>query len=185
MRAWSPYLFAPLILIVAALPGCSGCSSEQVNQSRPPSASESQPAADSVTATESSEPSKTELENRNQSPATPEPAESAKKSNPSETLPEGDGPSTSAGASGAGVAPESQIQQWLEAARREQQKGQNGQAYAYAADASGLLRKVKDPRQRQTLQTQVDAILAAVEPAIERKFNGTDTLTDSKPLIEK
>lgn len=187
MRAWCPYLFAPLIMIVAALPGCSGCSSDRVMQPQPSSASESEPAADSVAATESGEQPKTELGNPNQNETTPEPAEGVNESNPSETLPKGDGPSNSAGGnvSRAGVAPEAQIQQWLEAARREQQKGQSGKAYVYAADASGLLRKVKDARQRQSLQSQVDAVLADVEPAIERKFNGTDTLTDSKPLIEK
>lgn len=188
MRAWRPYLFGPFVAIVAALPGCSGCSSEQVMQPQPSSASESEPRADSAAATESSEQSKTELGNSNQNETTPEPAEGVNESNrASESLPEKRAPSGSAtgSLSGVGIAPEAQIQQWLEAARREQRKGQPGKAFVYAADASGLLRKVKDARQRQSLQTQVDEVLAAVEPVIERKTKGTDTLADSKPLIEK
>lgn len=186
-RRWPIGLLSTAICL--GLPGCSGCVQQPQRQSESPPQPEDRQQPESTPAEKpTASPPATDPPGKNTTEAEPaaeqpanEPTADAepppKKSN--------DSLSRAQSSSGGAILPETQIRDWLKQARREQAAGRPGKAYVLAADASGLVRRVKDAGQRAALQAEVDALLAAVEPAVERSTRGANTRTDDKPLIEK
>ena len=165
-------LLALLVCMITTLAGCSGC----VPSKPPPSPAEAPPEVTTESVPppeESSAPA--DAETVTAGPVSSPPSEPA-----SEPVPAAETPPKSAGG-----PPESRIRGWLTTARRRQQAGQPGEAYVLAADASGLVRRVRDPQQRAALQAEIDGLLQELEPAVQRSTRGAETTSDDRTLIEK
>lgn len=165
-------LLALLVCMITTLSGCSGC----VPSKPPPSPTAAPPEA----TTESASPPAGSSAPADAETVTAAPVGDAPSEPASKPVPAAETPPKSAGGS-----PDGRIRGWLTSARRRQQAGQPGEAYVLAADASGLVRRVRDPQQRAALQAEIEGLLQELEPAVERSTRGAETTSDNRTLIEK